>query len=534
MSTNIPSSPTNLNGSVGKKEPYGYAVPEDSPIQGLKTLYRQAYTMAVDDMYLQGNKAEDQKYFISEYASDGTLNDKKAASIFFFKENNDLGNGKSYYALIDYIPETEAEASRYSKAGVSDNDLSAYLKEQVYSETRTSAFLIEKDTTPLYRRFNNVNLKNGENAKDSTVVLKFKEIVRLNEYLQDENNDRLLNTAWGKQNNQTIDYAGIWTAEAAKAKGRGLGLTVDTAFIGYGVKPLYVISVARMDQVNSKDTIPCGVKNHQHRDANDQPCDAMHCVNAILPTPSFECGKYLVSFADSVEAKGLNIPFTDVFNGNTRVGFIPAIHYRDTLYVLRYALSKETVAAMNVDTFLEKDKSAATKMILNAIALNNNKKSAAKWAMRYVNPTMESPTVASEGDKNTFLMESVTDPAVASDNGVWMKIQNGCLTLTKDATFSNAKIGSDGALIFNVEKMGADDTMATDAAVVAAADFTVIPGQGQITIKGAAGKKAVVSNILGQTVANTMLTSDNATIAVPAGVVVVAVEGKVAVKAIVK
>ena len=48
------------------------------------------------------------------------------------------------------------------------------------------------------------------------------------------------------------------------------------------------------------------------------------------------------------------------------------------------------------------------------------------------------------------------------------------------------------------------------------------------------GKKVVVSNILGQVVANTVITSDNATIAAPAGVVVVAVEGEAAVKAIVK
>ena len=49
-----------------------------------------------------------------------------------------------------------------------------------------------------------------------------------------------------------------------------------------------------------------------------------------------------------------------------------------------------------------------------------------------------------------------------------------------------------------------------------------------------AGKKVVIANILGQTIANTVLTSDNATIAAPAGVVVVAVEGEAAVKAVVK
>ena len=70
--------------------------------------------------------------------------------------------------------------------------------------------------------------------------------------------------------------------------------------------------------------------------------------------------------------------------------------------------------------------------------------------------------------------------------------------------------------------------------VISASSVKVIAGNGQITIAGAAGKKVVVSNILGQVVANTVITSDNATIAAPQGIVVVAVEGEEAVKAIVK
>ena len=69
---------------------------------------------------------------------------------------------------------------------------------------------------------------------------------------------------------------------------------------------------------------------------------------------------------------------------------------------------------------------------------------------------------------------------------------------------------------------------------ITASSVKVIAGNGQITISGAAGKKVVVSNILGQVVANTVITSDNATIAAPQGIVVVAVEGEEAVKAIVK
>ena len=50
----------------------------------------------------------------------------------------------------------------------------------------------------------------------------------------------------------------------------------------------------------------------------------------------------------------------------------------------------------------------------------------------------------------------------------------------------------------------------------------------------AAGKTVTIVNVLGQTVANTVVSSDNATIAAPAGVVIVTVEGEAAVKAIVK
>ena len=69
---------------------------------------------------------------------------------------------------------------------------------------------------------------------------------------------------------------------------------------------------------------------------------------------------------------------------------------------------------------------------------------------------------------------------------------------------------------------------------VEVSEVKVIAGEGQVTIASAAGKKVVISNILGQVVANTVLTSNNAAIAAPQGVVVVAVEGEEAVKAIVK
>lgn len=88
----------------------------------------------------------------------------------------------------------------------------------------------------------------------------------------------------------------------------------------------------------------------------------------------------------------------------------------------------------------------------------------------------------------------------------------------------------DQAYRFVIEKQAAP----TANEGIEVSEIKVIAGNGQITIMGAAGKKVVVSNILGKVVANQTITSDNATIAVPAGIIAVAVEGEAAVKAIVK
>ena len=75
---------------------------------------------------------------------------------------------------------------------------------------------------------------------------------------------------------------------------------------------------------------------------------------------------------------------------------------------------------------------------------------------------------------------------------------------------------------------------ATDTEEVEVATIKVISGNGSVTVIGAEGKTVTISNVLGQTIANTVVTSNEATISTPAGVVFVAVEGEAAVKAIVK
>lgn len=120
------------------------------------------------------------------------------------------------------------------------------------------------------------------------------------------------------------------------------------------------------------------------------------------------------------------------------------------------------------------------------------------------------------------------------------KAGNGYVISPKGAGLNLYLYNLNGKLGFtkDVEKalvvtLSAGDPTSNDV-IEAESSINVIAGNGTIEIQGAAGKMVSITNILGQSIAKTVLTSDNATIAVPAGIVVVAIEGEDAVKAVVK
>ena len=101
----------------------------------------------------------------------------------------------------------------------------------------------------------------------------------------------------------------------------------------------------------------------------------------------------------------------------------------------------------------------------------------------------------------------------------------------KNASSSYVQVLND-AVVFtsDINKAAKFNVVAAEAPTsnetVSATEVSVVAQNGSVVVKNAAGKNVVVSTILGQVVANEVLTSDNATINVPAGIVVVAVEGE--------
>ena len=62
--------------------------------------------------------------------------------------------------------------------------------------------------------------------------------------------------------------------------------------------------------------------------------------------------------------------------------------------------------------------------------------------------------------------------------------------------------------------------------ITAEGAVSVVATDGAVIIKGAEGKNVVIATILGKVVANETVNSDNETIAVPAGIAVVSVDGE--------
>ena len=217
----------------------------------------------------------------------------------------------------------------------------------------------------------------------------------------------------------------------------------------------------------------------------DCPYDPSHGKHEIPQVKA----SYLVTLADSVANaanKTEETKFTYENRKYTRLAFVDGIHRGDSLIILS-------------------SKFTGTKNAANdTIDLSKNAFVEGAWQFRLT---------GNEGAE--FYIEG-------AKNNSFIRLINGVAVLTDDITDAER---------FNINKT--DKTPVSNEGINAA-EVSVIAGNGIVTIKGAAGKNVVITNVLGQTIANTVLSSDNATLSAPAGIVVVAVEGEAAVKAIVK
>lgn len=144
--------------------------------------------------------------------------------------------------------------------------------------------------------------------------------------------------------------------------------------------------------------------------------------------------------------------------------------------------------------------------------------------------------------KTTLNKVTATELLARTTYDVVVTAYNDCLkdadSKTQEFKSADAQIassiseGGDGNIKFEGVEGPEDPSVGNEN--INATAIKAIGGKGQVTILNAAGQKAVIANILGQTIANTVISSDNATFPASAGAVVVKLEDGTVLKAMVK
>ncbi len=267
-------------------------------------------------------------------------------------------------------------------------------------------------------------------------------------------------------------------------------------------------------------------------------------------------GRFLVNFNDSIKTAEIDklTKSADKYKSSNfvRLGFIEGVHQGDTLYLMKggntLAEWKEKEAHGSrmflKPEFYDKKNVDKVYTIVKLDGKHNN----VAFSFRET------------GDEDgSFLIESNdlnnTNSKIGGFGGAWIKLHNNIPVLTQysndngnhntgDSTdawkqygdyYSKQTYGEtiNQAARFTFKSLE-KDAIATGNENISATDVTVAGTAGAVVVKGAAGKSVVITNILGQTLATAVLASDNASISVPAGIAVVAVEGEEAAKVVVK
>ena len=345
--------------------------------------------------------------------------------------------------------------------------------EGINTENSIATFAFDDDNNAIYRRLGKTIT---DDFTDLTIdTAKFYMANEPTRFLYENSANRTAEngTAVAKD---SLNFLGVINV-ADRPENSMLPIFIDTAYVRNATTmPQYMLALGvDYTPAGKYNTCPDKIENcHQH---------------PTIDTKEFRTGRYLVSLEEDSAVVGKDpIMYQDKY----RLAFVEAKHIEDTLVI---ASSKYTGTVKHAGK--------------DSIMLNNNKKlNVATFAFRIV-----------DGSSNAdFYLQTANSKGETR----YVRVHNGVPVLVDNIA---------EAAQFNLKKTS-EDPVANEN--INASSVSVVAGNGTVTISGAQGKKVTISNVLGQTIANTVIFSDKAEIAAPAGVVVVAVEGEAAVKAIVK
>ena len=463
-----------------------------SKVADLPALSRKAYTVKVLDETLIDND----KTWIYQVVENGkptyykAMTEAEAAAEtpalekarFFFKSDEVMGETETYVLIkTDGTAANEAisQASLESTSKLAYDDLN-----NIPSEP-SSTFAIALADVKLYRDL----------TADKTVKF-FLKRGAANEYLYEGNG------------NETFGFLGLTSEGVHQAEGYNPSMASFKVSDHAGIMPEFLFAV---DTATVADGYWCDIHGYEVTD----PCGHAD------PYKGYMTGRFLINMK--------NYGKDYKFESYDRLGFVEGIYQGGKLYILSNDPLKQDVTLASLKVAEEKggviDPAKLAK--LTPVALD----SPYTFSLRLIN----------RGDEENFFIESERD-AVGSFNGGWIKVQNGCPVIARHETAGTSEDheGHKGSIdeimrdaqIFTLSE--GNDVPTSNDAIEAVSAVKIVTVEGGVQVLNAAGKTVTVANVLGQTVASTVVSSDNATISAPAGVVFVTVEGEAAVKAIVK
>ncbi|MDR2145288.1 MAG: DUF6383 domain-containing protein [Tannerella sp.] len=493
--------------------------------------------------------------------------------------------------VSDTLAPDDKAANTYGLVVFSVDDANAFIKAQgrTVSSARVSTFALENMQYDLYRRLNSWKNDINEDAFDYEKKMDVINGVSTDKGLDAPKVMRIMRQNYTKEymyesgiasvtyNQKKINFFGVSNEAQNPETSVALdgfhkfdyNLFIDTAFINRGtgpIKPQYMIAVG----------IDTGYVKYRDR--------ALDCCTTVVDTlyPNYTYGRYLINATDSARFPGSNGAYSTIVRDDDyvsrtgganvsydRLVFVPAIH--DYKYDRLYILSQLEAKLKGNDWYVRdgdsvwydieklndyvKATTLKPRLPLNSneyadfyqFSTWDNNHNDVTFSLRFDEPRWKNVNPATgeggtEGGIDTreksFRIESETaqrnpygNPKIAPLQGGWVMLHNGIAVLSRTSYEDDIQQGE----IFNIEPAKEHVAYGYDPvsnAVVGGVQ--VIAGSESVTILNASGRNVTVTNLLGQTVVRTVLTSDNATVKAPKGVVVVQVEGEKTVKAIVK
>nr|WP_129729611.1 DUF6383 domain-containing protein [Parabacteroides goldsteinii] len=440
--------------------------------------------------YVKLNDEAKLEYYICD-KDNNQAKDNGSAQIFALKKRP--GNTYNYVTLDRVSTAADKDVTPVSAI---DGEFKVYLKNsaskgtwenvETYSDDANSLMVVDPIDAPEYRKV----------KKDWGDIVKI--------YREEYPTEVLFEKRDAKSvvEKDTLSFLNVNNS----VTGANPALFVDTAYVNRTVNGVdntcyqYLLAV----NVDKDDTYHCPLNPlHDTQAWRDEFNGGKPCPDAV-ENPAVVKGRFLINLIDTAYAYKQdhlhNNPYINMVEADenkAKLSFVEGIHVNDTLYITRKG--GEVVK----------------------LAMDDPNFNVAKFAFRYVNNADGSFKIQTQ--YKNYEETTLEKFEKSADNNGYLRWVNGTIVVTD--SYTNGET-------FNMEENFDGEAVANEDVTVSS--IKVVATDGAVIIKGAEGKKVVISNVLGQTVANAVISSNEAKISAPAGVVVVAVEGEAAVKAIVK